>query len=137
MAVQVWPSSGVSSVTLPVPPDMGISGVTLRSHLDLDVITPPHEKCRVFSGYTDDVWTVSKFTQKSYDSILDIFDHFALTTGLKMKYDKSLVLQIGSMEKLDAKLYSCKPIIWTDEPLEILGIWIYTDIQKVMKMNFD
>ena len=41
------------------------------------------------------------------------------------------------MEQSDAKLYSCKPIIWTDEPLKILGVWIYTDIQKAMKMNFD
>ena len=83
------------------------------------------------------MWTVSKFTQKSYDSILDTFDHFTLTMGLKINYDKTLVLQIGLMEKSDPKLYSHKPIIWTDEPLKIPGVWIYTDIQKVMKMNFD
>ena len=41
------------------------------------------------------------------------------------------------MEESDAKLYLSKPIIWTEEPLKILGVWIYTDIQKVMKVNFD
>ena len=64
----------------------------------------------------------SKFTQKSYNSILDTFDHFTHTTGLKINYDKTLLLQIGSMEKSNAKLYSCKPIIWTDESLKILDI---------------
>ena len=54
----------------------------------------------VFSGYADDVWTVSKFTQKSHNSIPGTFDHFALTTGLKVNYDKTLVLWIGLMEKV-------------------------------------
>ena len=55
MTVQVWPSAGVSSVTLPVPPDMQYLGVTLRSHPDLEAITLPDGKSKVFSGYADDV----------------------------------------------------------------------------------
>ena len=105
--------------------------VTLVSNPDLEVITLPEGKCKVFPG---DVWTVSKFTQKS--TIVSLL-HYSLTMGLKMNYDKILVLQISLMDKLDAKLYSCNPIIWTDELLNILGIWIYTDIQKSMKRNFE
>ena len=69
MAVQIWPLAGVSLSLYLFLLTCEYLWVTLRSHPDLETITLPDGKCKVFSGYTDDVRTVSKFTQKSYDSI--------------------------------------------------------------------
>ena len=45
-------------------------------------------------------------------------------TALKVSYEKTCIYRIGSLKHTDAKLYTVKPIQWSDGDIDMLGIRI-------------
>ena len=88
-----------------------------------------HKKCE---QYADDIWASILNEQHVFDALLDTFDHFREFSGLKINYDKTQILRIGSLRKSDAKLRTQKPTNWTRKA-KILGIDIHTDVSEMIK----
>ena len=58
-------------------------------------------------------------------------------SGLKINYDKTSVYRIGSLKNTNARLYTQKPLIWTNEPINILGVWIDHSEQRMIDLNYE
>ena len=88
------------------------------------------------SHFADDTNLTVLFCPDTLAEIIRTFDKYQSICGLKVNYDKTEILRIGSIRKTNAKLYSQKPLHWSDGPITILGLDISTDIDEVINNNY-
>ena len=86
--------------------------------------------------FADDTTILSMFKQESITAIFQTFDIFEGVTGLKINYDKTELLRIGSLCNTQAKLYTQKPVNWTNDPLLILGVNVTQSRKDLVEANF-
>ena len=86
--------------------------------------------------FADDLWAIIKADRNSYEHLIKEFDLFSRNTGLKINYDKTQVVRIGSLRHSNAKFYSEKPIQWS-EGTKILGFKIKANLQNTIDENFN
>ena len=63
-------------------------------------------------------------------------EEFAENTSLSINYDKTQVLRIGRKSESIAKVYTIKPLQWTDKT-RILGINISNNYETMIKDNYE
>ena len=86
--------------------------------------------------YADDTFMAFLFDQTSLDEIVITLDKFQQISGLKVNYDKTEILRIGSLKNSDAKLYTQKSFKWTNNPAALLGVEVGSDLTKVTTNTF-
>ena len=89
-------------------------------------------KHHLVSLFADDLALFLKFQQKNWNEVLTVFTKFKNTTGMKINYYKSTVYRIGSLHNSNAQFYSKRKLEWTNEPIEILGIIIAENREKII-----
>ena len=92
-------------------------------------------ECKI-SQYADDTTFILDGSQSSFSRSLYLLDTFALMSGLKVNYDKTEALWIGSRKGSQIIFPSGKPILWADEKVYALGVWLSTSVDKQLKANF-
>ena len=112
-----------------------ILAINIRDNKDIEGI-PIHDILFVLSQYADDMDTFLKVKEKCIIALFDELECFRRNTGLIVNYDKTTVYRIGSLRKSNAKCYSFKPLFWTNDPINILGLWVDYDQTKVMEINY-
>ena len=65
-------------------------------------------------------------SQSSFSRSLDPLDTFALISGLKVNYEKTEALWIGSCTCSEITIPSSKPILWAKDKVYALGVWFST-----------
>ena len=65
---------------------------------------------------------------------LELFYQFA---GLKVNYNKTEILRIGSLKFSDASFYSEFPLQWAEGSIKILGITVTADAKEMARLNYD
>ena len=85
------------------------------------------------SQYADDTSLTMLFCNESINATFDIFDDFGRSSGLKINYNKTEILRIGSMKSSNRRLYTIKEVSWSNDSIRILGIEITVndDIEKL------
>ena len=83
---------------------------------------------KTLSQFANDMWTISEFNKDSYLATLKLFQEFEEFSGLKINYNKTEVLRLGSLRKTDAKFYSGFPLVWSDGPCTVLGVQVSADM---------
>ena len=56
---------------------------------------------------------------------------------MKINYDKTVVYRLGSARKTMAKFYSEKPLIWSDNPIKILGVILTDNEHDLLHLNYE
>ena len=86
--------------------------------------------------FADDTDSYLSHDQQTMTELFRTIDIFGDVSGLRINYDKTSVYRIGSLKDSDAKLYTQKPIQWTNEPVNILGVWIDHNEQYMVELNY-
>ena len=76
------------------------------------------------SQYADDTSLTMHFCNESINTTFDIFDDLGKSSGLKINYNKTEILRIGSMKSANSRLYTAKEVSWSNDSIRILGIEI-------------
>ena len=92
-------------------------------------------ECKI-SQYADDTTFILDGSQSSFSRSLYLLDTFALISGLKVNYDKTEALWIGSRKGSQTIFPSGKPILWAEEKVYALGVWFSTSVNKQLEANF-
>ena len=87
------------------------------------------------SQFADDANLTILYCIESLNEVLKTLDTFQIISGLKVNYDKTEIMRIGSLKNSQARLYTQKPLRWTQDPVTILGIKIALD-DSIIQMNF-
>ena len=88
------------------------------------------------SQFADDTCIFTLFKQENLSAIFQTFDIFQKNAGLKINYNKTDILRLGSLRNSEAKLYTQKSLNWTNNPLLILGISITQSVKNLCECNF-
>ena len=86
--------------------------------------------------YADDLWAIVKGTQNNINNILLAVEHFSYSTGLRLNYDKTEIMRVGSLKNSEARYYAHNQIKWS-EGTKILGTRIRADREEMIAENFD
>ena len=92
-------------------------------------------KC-LLSQFVDDLSLFLKLDKTSWQEVLETFDSFYKNSGLKVNYDKTMVYRMGSIRNTNAKFYSSRKIVWTNEPMNILGVWVTDNEELCNELNY-
>ena len=106
---------------------------------DSDKIDPVHveEIVHLINQFADDLNATLHFDQESVTEILNIFEIFRQNSGFTLNYDKTTVYRVGSLKNSEAKLYTQKQLNWTNDPINILGIWITPNREQCDILNYE
>ena len=110
-----------------------VIGQKIRQNNEICGILHPKQSKKQ-AQYADDLWALIRAKKKSYNAILKEFEDFEKNTGLKVNYNKTEVLWVGSGRYSDAKFYSDKPVQWS-EKTKILGFVICKTMEQTLEEN--
>ena len=91
--------------------DIKTEGSAIRNDKEVHGITILGTECKI-SQYADDTTMILDGSQSSFSRTLYLFDAFGSISGLKVNYDKTESLWIGSFKNSNSILFSNKQITW-------------------------
>lgn len=91
----------------------------------------------LLSQFADDTDLFLTYEQITFDEVLATLKSIEMNMGLKVNYDKTSVYRIGSIANSNARLYTATELNWTNEPINILGVFIANDMKNVNELNFN
>ena len=91
--------------------------------------------CRL-SQLADDTTMILDGSEHSFSRALYVLDIFANASGLKVNYEKTEALWIGSCKNSNTIIPSSKPIIWTEGKVYALEVWFSTSKPTNIDNNF-
>ena len=90
----------------------------------------------VLSQFADDLNVFLNHKQNELDVLVQQLEKFYVETRLQINYDKTTVYRITSKNHSIAKLYSRKPLNWSNEPLMVLGFQIGMSHTEVFRQLY-
>ena len=86
----------------------------------------------LLSQFADDTDIYLPYDQEIVNTVLEILTDIENSTGLMISYDKTTLYRIGSIANSDAKFYTVRPVRWTNDAVNTLGIDLhkYEDLEK-------
>ena len=91
----------------------------------------------LISQFADDMTLFMQFNQRSWEAVISELTNFENGSGLTINYDKTTVYRLGSIRNSNAKFYSRRRISWTNEPVNILGIFVSNSSQEMLELNYN
>ena len=91
----------------------------------------------LLSQFADDLTLFLEHKESVWQAVMDTFLAFERLSGMKINYEKTTIYRIGSLKDSNATFYSRKKIIWTNEPVKVLGIWIHYDLDRCFRLNYE
>ena len=88
------------------------------------------------SQYADDTTLILDGSEKSLSEALRILESFEKVSGLRLNSKKTEALWIGSCAGKSEKLHPEKDFNWQNTKVKVLGVWLSTDPETTIKLNF-
>lgn len=92
-------------------------------------------ECKL-SQYADDTTMILDGSELSLSRTLLLLDNFAISSGLKINYEKTELLWMGSYKDRDFSIPSSKPITWARGKVYALGVLFSTSEINESSINF-
>ncbi|KAL9962757.1 hypothetical protein ACROYT_G031895 [Oculina patagonica] len=112
-----------------------ILGAAIRRDKLIHGIKISEQECKV-SQYADDTTLILDGTKPSLERSFLLLDIFARMSGLKVNYDKTEALWIGSFKDRTDKLAIKQNIKWTFRKVKSLGVWFSTSVEEAAILNY-
>ena len=79
---------------------------------------------------------LQKRKKKCLKAIFKILKDFERFAGLKVNYNKTELLRIGSVRDGDASFYSDFKLKWSEGSIKILGLLCVNDLDEMAEINY-
>lgn len=113
-----------------------VLSILLNNHDEIEALTINNVR-KLVGQFADDIWNVVGASPTLLKAVFQVYDLFYHISGLRINYDKTEIMRIGSFVKSDAQDYSMFQLKWTSGPVKILGIDIYNDSTQTAHKNFE
>ena len=94
-----------------------------------------NEECKI-SQYADDSALILDGNILSFEHALKLLDEFTYISGLKVNYDKSEALWIGSQRDNTNIYFPERKIQWSRDKVNALGVWFSATNQDIVYLNY-
>lgn len=89
------------------------------------------------SMYADDTSFLISPKPHCLQNLIDLLQRFSPHSGLKLNYDKCIILRIGSLKNTWLRMEYKVPVEWTDGPINILGVVIPEHLEQLGSVNWE
>ena len=108
--------------------------IKLRSDDRLEGI--PIKEIRFLLGqYADDLDSYLKGKSEVLSALFENLEWFYSISGFSVNYDKTSIYRFASLRSSNAVFYVEKELFWTNNPINILGVWITHD-DNLCQINY-
>ena len=112
-----------------------ILGAVVRRNTLIRGIQISDNECKI-SQYADDTTLILDGTRSSIERSFVLLNIFAKLSGLKVKYEKTEALWIGSFKNRTDKLAINQNIRWSTRKVKSLGVWFSSSKEEVVVLNY-
>ena len=91
----------------------------------------------LLSQFADDLDLFMRCDQKSLDAALATLMEFETISGMKINFEKTTIYRIGSLRYSNAKLYTKVPIRWSQSSINLLGVNLTHELEKLLDLNYN
>ena len=84
----------------------------------------------ILSQFADDTAMFLIYDECCINAALEVLSCIERNTGLQVSYEKTCIYRIGSLKNSSAKCYTAKPLAWSDEDIQLLGVTITNGTQN-------
>ena len=109
--------------------------IELRSDSRIQGI-PIDDMTALLGQFADDIDIYLLNKQNSLDAVFDVLERFKKYSGFSINYDKTQVYRIGSLANTDARLYTERAIMWTNNPITVLGVSVHQNEKIALDENY-
>ena len=113
-----------------------ILSLMIRNNPDVKGIRIDNEE-NLLSQFADDTTLFLDGSEKSFTEAVSILLKFSLISGLKINFEKSQIIWIGSRKNCTIRYMRDKNFIWDPGTFKILGIIFSTDINNIVTINYE
>ena len=82
---------------------------------------------KILAQFADDTAAYLNYDRITVEQFTDTLSYVERLMGLKVSYEKTVIYRVGSLYKTNAQLYTQKNYVWSDRPIELLGVHIPCD----------
>ena len=107
--------------------------IKLRSNDNIQGI-PVNDIEYLLGQYADDMDSYLQGTASTMRNFFQDLEWFRKLSGFSVNYDKTSVYRIGSLKDSDAVYYTEKKVKWTNNLINILGVWVSHD--QLAELNY-
>ena len=90
----------------------------------------------VLSQFADDTGAYLKYEQLTLDAFTGALECVEANMGLRVSYEKTTLYRVGSLKDSDAKLYTKRDFVWTNDPIDTLGVKVACNGESLSE-NFE
>jgi hypothetical protein len=87
--------------------------------------------------FADDTGLTVLYSKQVLNRIIETFDDFKILSGLKVNFDKTEIMPLGPIKNSYDILIPEAGITWTKGPIRVLGISMFTCIEKTLAINYE
>ena len=91
----------------------------------------------LISQFADDTTLFLTCEKLTLEGVVDTLATVANNIGLVINYNKTLIYRTGSLAGSNAKIYTTREFVWSNENYESIGIIMGNDINNVTKINYE
>ena len=84
----------------------------------------------VITQFADDTGLFLLYEENTLKATVETLTYVQKNTGLKVSYDKTCIYRLGSIRHTNAKLFTQKPMKWSNDDIEMLGVTITNDVKQ-------
>ena len=88
------------------------------------------------SQFADDTTFMLKGDRKSYETLFNILEKFYHLSGLKLNYDKTSNVWLGSKKYTTVTYLDNYRMKWNPSKFKLLGLWFTNDLSSMVEINF-
>ena len=89
------------------------------------------------SQFADDTTLILDGSEGSFRRAIEVLDGFQVTSGLKVTYENTKVLWVGSAKNRGPIECNKPDISWVEGKVFALGVWFATDRNEMLRSNYD
>ena len=114
-----------------------ILSLLIRNNKNIKGIKITEEFTALLSQFADDTSLFLDGSKKSFSETIKTLEFFASLSGLNINFDKTVVVWIGSKKNSDTRYLPNYDLKWNPRSFKALGVIFSTNINEIVKLNFD
>lgn len=107
---------------------------TIRENEDIKGVKLLGNECKI-SQFADDTTILLEGDEKSYEELFKVLNEFEQMSGLKLNYEKTCNIWLGSKRNSNVKYLKTIKMTWNPPQFKLLGLWFTNDLTQMAEMN--
>ena len=91
----------------------------------------------ILGQFADDTDLFLEGKEEIVNKLFEVIDNFYQISGMQVNYQKTTLYRLGSLCKSEAKLYTEKDIHWQNDEMDVLGVAVMSDKNKLLERNYE